>query len=326
MCSFREIEFSQIKIKDFKNMTAFSELDKFKVDALMDRAKHGWRTPVLRTPDSVGLKYEEVFFPSMDGVPIEGWFIPGNSNNLIICNHFWPGNRYGYAGHLEALQGLGGFEVNFLNYYKKLNEAGYNILTYDFRNHGLSGDGNGRTFGLGLFEYRDVIGSLNYAKSRADTKNMTIGLMSICLGCNSTFVGIEKYPEYFKDVKCILGLQPVSARPFLEKSCGLMNLEKPMDEVMDYIDKDYKESSGFGLDQLSPIEYAKSVKTPTKLFQLRRDFRTDPSDVQAVYDNLGSKIKELHWIEGASERFTAYNYFGEHPELMLEWFGRFMNK
>ena len=32
----------------------------------------GRRAPVLRRPDEVGLDYEDVFFPSMDGVPLGG--------------------------------------------------------------------------------------------------------------------------------------------------------------------------------------------------------------------------------------------------------------
>ena len=71
----------------------------------------GRRAPVLRRPDEVGLDYEDVFFPSMDGVPLEGWFIPADSDRLIIHNHFLPGNRYGYPGHLPEFGGLGGFEV-----------------------------------------------------------------------------------------------------------------------------------------------------------------------------------------------------------------------
>jgi hypothetical protein len=57
---------------------------------------------------------------------------------------------------------LGGFEVNFLPEYKALQDAGYNILCYDIRNHGLSGSGNGGTVGIGLLEYRDVIGLVRY--------------------------------------------------------------------------------------------------------------------------------------------------------------------
>ena len=69
----------------------------------------GRRAPVLRRPDEVGLDYEDVLFPSMDGVPLEGWFIPADSDRLIIHNHFLPGNRYGYPGHLPEFGGLGGF-------------------------------------------------------------------------------------------------------------------------------------------------------------------------------------------------------------------------
>jgi hypothetical protein len=38
--------------------------------------KNGARTPVLRRPSDYGMGYEDVFFPSLDGVPLEGWFIP----------------------------------------------------------------------------------------------------------------------------------------------------------------------------------------------------------------------------------------------------------
>jgi uncharacterized protein len=58
---------------------------------------------------------------------------------------------------------LGGFEVNFLPEYKALHDAGYNVLAYDMSNHGLSGSRNGGIAGIGLLEYRDVIGSLRYA-------------------------------------------------------------------------------------------------------------------------------------------------------------------
>ncbi|EUA06525.1 hypothetical protein I546_5467 [Mycobacterium kansasii 732] len=42
----------------------------------------GRRAPVLRRPDEVGLDYQDVFFPSMDGVSLEGWFIPAESDRL----------------------------------------------------------------------------------------------------------------------------------------------------------------------------------------------------------------------------------------------------
>lgn len=143
------------------------------------------------------MEYEDVFFPALDGVNLEGWFIPAKgSNKVVICNHFMPGNRYGFAGHLpQYAEGFGGFEMNFLHHYKALHEAGYNILAYDLRNHGLSPDTQGRTITFGVNESRDVAGSLKHIAERPDTKGMEKFLLSICLGGNSTLVAWTSTPS-----------------------------------------------------------------------------------------------------------------------------------
>lgn len=286
------------------------------IDGLAAFFASSYRTPVLRRPDEYGMRYEDVFFPSMDGVTLEGWFIPADSDKLVICNHFMPGNRYGYPGHLEPWKNFGGFEVNFLPQYRALHDAGYNVLAYDIRNHGLSGTGNGGIVGIGLLEYRDVIGSVRYAKSRSDTKDMKTSLLSICLGCNSTIVAMNKHPEEFDNIKALVALQPVSARPFVEQAldkAGVVNGAEMFDAAS-------RKNTGFGIDELSPIEHAKAVTVPTLVAQVHRDFLTKPSDVQTIYDNIPAKDKKLFWIEGTDQRFQGYNYFGVHPELMIEWF------
>lgn len=304
-------------------MTAtWNESDKKKMNPLVEFFNKGLRSPVFRRPDEVGLAYEDVFFPSQDGVPLEGWFIPAKSNKIIICNHFMPGNRYGYAGHSEGFQNFGGFEVNFLPQYKALHDAGYNILAYDLRNHGLSGQGNGGNVTIGLREYRDVIGSLQYVNSRADTKDMVKGLLSICLGCNSTIVAMDKNPEYFKDIKAMVALQPISLKYFIEKAAENQNLK--VKEATEYFAESLRSANGFILEELSPTPYAKSVTVPTKMFQVRNDYRTNVADVQEIYDKLLSEEKELYWIEGTDERFEGYNFLARNPQHMLEWFEKYV--
>lgn len=69
------------------------------------------RIPILRRPDEYGMAYEDIFFPSLDGVGLEGWFIPSYSDHLVICSHCMSGNRYGYPGHLEPWTSFSGVEL-----------------------------------------------------------------------------------------------------------------------------------------------------------------------------------------------------------------------
>ena len=132
---------------------------------------HPMRSPLLETPADYDLEFESVSFPAQDGVPLEAWFIPcQGSSKLIIANHPMWFNRYGLPSHLEPWKSIGAagggndFEVKLIPDYKILHEAGYNVLTYDLRNFGHSGAGNGLG-SAGIFEARDVVGSLLVCES-----------------------------------------------------------------------------------------------------------------------------------------------------------------
>ncbi|NEP82491.1 MAG: alpha/beta hydrolase [Okeania sp. SIO3B3] len=280
------------------------------------------RSPVLRRPDELGMEYEDVSFPAADGVNLEGWYIPAKqkSNKVVVCNHFSPGNRYGYAGHLKGWKQAGGFEVNFLPKYKALTDAGYNVLAYDLRNHGFSAPAQNGAYNPGLFEYKDVVGSLNYIKSRPDTKDMDIHLHSMCLGGNSTLVAMRKHPEVFEGLKSMVLIQPISGEALVKRLCKNMRLGKRGEKVFD---ETYREVFGFRTEDSSPIVDAAFNKLPTLLVQVKDDTATFPSDIQAIYDAFPVTEKKLHWIEGTKQRFRGYTYFSEHPELMIKWYNEY---
>jgi pimeloyl-ACP methyl ester carboxylesterase len=83
--------------------------------------------------------------------------------------------------------------------------------------------------------------------------------------------------------------------------------------------------SGYRLDDFRPIEDTRAVTVPTLVAQVHDDFTMPPSYVQEIYDNISAEDKKLFWIEGTDLRFQGYNYFGEHPELVLEWFDTHMS-
>ena len=278
------------------------------------------RSPILRRPDEYDLSYEDVSFQAADGVVLEGWYIPAKSpsNKVVICNHFSPGNRYGYAGQIKPWRNAGGFEVNFLPKYKALVEAGYNVLAYDLRNHGFSAPAQNGGYNPGLFEYKDVLGSINYVRMREDTKDMDIHLHSMCLGGNATLVAMRKHPEVFDGVKSMVLVQPISGDALVRKLCKNMYMD---DKGYKAFEKYYREIWGYKISDSSPQKDAPFVNVPTFVIQVRNDkFTFAEEDVQAVYDAIPVGDKKLYWIENTTQRFHGYTYFSEHPEQMVDWY------
>lgn len=299
-------------------------------DAMIDELIRGYtkafRSPVLGTPADIGLPYEDVFFPAEDGVGLEGWLIPREgSDKIIIANHPLWFSRTGLPAHLEPWKSIGGaagndFEVRFMPDYEILHNAGYNVLTYDLRNLGLSGEGNGGLQSNGIYESRDVIGSIEYVRGRADLAHMAIGLFSRCMGGAATMFAMQRRPEAFDGVRCMVCPQPLSPRVNFDM---ILTRLMRMPERLDEVDRRVQLAIGRTLDELSPLKAAAHVNVPTFLYQVRDDVLTQPSDVQSMYDAIPVE-KELFWVENTARRWDGYLEFQRRPEPMLAWFDRHM--
>lgn len=285
------------------------------------------RSPILHTPDEVGLDFDNVTFPSRDGVPLEGWFIPAaGSRKVVIANHPMWFSRAGMPTHLEPWKSVWGpsgndVEVNFIPDYRILHDAGYHVLAYDLRNLGHSGAANGGVTN-GFYAARDVLGSLAYVRGREDLRDMAVGLFSRCLGATATIFAMEADPAAFRDVRCMVAPQPISLRVALERALELAGLTAA--EHIDDLGELIRRHTSRRLDDESPVRPAASVRVPTLLYQVRDDVLTRPSDVQAIYDNIPIEDKELIWIEGTTRRWDGYLYFAKNPSRMLDWFDRHM--
>jgi hypothetical protein len=129
------------------------------------------------------------------------------------------------------------------------------------------------------------------------------------------------HPEAFEDVRRMVSPQPLSSGIALQRALDRMSI--PADRIDD-LEQRIRLNISFGLDQLSPVPWAKSIRIPTFLYQVRDDLYTRPSDVQAMYDNIPIDDKKLFWIEGTTRRWDGYTYFAGDPSQMLEWFDRYM--
>lgn len=283
------------------------------------------RSPVARNPADAGLEWEDIFFPSSDGTALEGWFIPcGGSDKLIICAHAFGFNKAGFPSHIEPWKSAWGpgndYEISFIPDYRMLHDHGYNVLAYDFRNHGHSAAANGGLTSNNRFELRDVVGSLAYARDRPDLARMTIGLFSRCMGANATFRALSAEPEAFAGVRCLVAPLLLSARVALERMLEGAGLANHADEA----DRRLKEIIGVSVSAEGPEAWAPSVTLPTLTYGVRDDAVTRASDLEAIFEAIATEEKSMFWIDDTTSRWDGYAWFQRHPDRILAWFEKYM--
>lgn len=100
------------------------------------------------TPSDFGMAFENVSFPAGDGVSLKGWYLGGGDKRAsVACAH-----------------GLFRSRREVLERSVDLRKAGYDVLLFDLRGHGESGE---ETITLGYKERLDVQGAVTYLEHRS---------------------------------------------------------------------------------------------------------------------------------------------------------------
>ena len=275
--------------------------------------------PVVRSPGEYGLEYEDIEFRSTDGLRLRGWFIPGERGKVLMVTHPMFCNRHGYMTRYQSRLSASTQDIDLLPSLRALNDAGYSILTFDFRSHGDSERG---MTGVGLNEYQDVLGALDYIESREDVDTSEMGLVGFCMGANSMIVAMSKAKERFGKAKCFVAIQPITMSVFLR--AYLRDVYGPLGLVLlPLVERIRLWRGGHPSDEMSPRGYVRDLALPTLYAQTRTDPWTELSDIQGFYEETPDP-KEFWWMEGQMTRIDGYNYVGEHPETMVSFLQRYL--
>ncbi len=99
------------------------------------------------TPANLHLSFENVSFPSRDGVMLAGWYVPNEDSDraVVLCH------------------GMGADKSDMLDFVLALHDGGYTVLAPDFRGHGASG---GFSISYGLKEKGDISGAVDFLRRK----------------------------------------------------------------------------------------------------------------------------------------------------------------
>jgi alpha-beta hydrolase superfamily lysophospholipase len=119
------------------------------------------RYPLFQAMD-LGFMHKDVTFSSRDGLALSGWFVPGRNGATVVITHGLSGNRLS-GTHAARL----------------LSKQGFAVLLYELRGHGRS-QADINTWGW--VEINDLLGAIDYLRSRPDVDPERIGALGYSLG------------------------------------------------------------------------------------------------------------------------------------------------
>lgn len=142
-----------------------------------DFMREAW-APGLHDPlTDFGIAYQKVAFPAVDGSTLRGWWVPGvdGASVGIVTVHGAAADRRDFLRHLPMLHG-----------------AGYPVLLFDEREHGIS-DGAGRGISYGVRESHDVSSAVAFAKQQRGLERVVV--IGTSQGGASVILAAARDPE-----------------------------------------------------------------------------------------------------------------------------------
>jgi fermentation-respiration switch protein FrsA (DUF1100 family) len=112
-----------------------------------------------------------------------------SSTGITLAGRFFPGAR---RALIVLASGYGDTQDQMLPFADFLHRAGFSTLTYNMRARATSG---GEYVTLGVYEQKDMISVVNYAKSRTDVDPDRIAVLGISMGGSTAILAAAQDPS-----------------------------------------------------------------------------------------------------------------------------------
>jgi pimeloyl-ACP methyl ester carboxylesterase len=258
-------------------------------------ALHPLHTVPKRPPDALGLAFEDVRFPSADGVTLAGWVVPHPEAraNVVFC-HGHGRNRGHVAGLLPTLY-----------------ELRLNVLAFDFRGHGDSG---GHTSTFGRSEVGDLVAAAAYLRQRFPGKPLF--LVGVSLGAAVSLQALSQLPEV-----CGVWSEGAFARldSVIDNEFRLLpfRLRSPVVEAYRLLGRI---DCGLRAERVRPVEALAGIRVPVYFCHGRCDELVPIGEGEALEAAYGGP-KWHWWVDGATHYDVRQKNSSEYLRRLRSFLG-----
>ncbi len=239
--------------------------------------------------------FENAEFPARDGVRLSGWFVPcAGARQAVVLLH-----------------GFGSTRTQMLARARLLYEHGYATLLYDARAHGTSA---GDQVSFGWFETRDLLGALDWLRTRGFSE---FG----CIGASQGGATIALAAPELRDVKWVV-------------------LESTYPTLLNAVDRRFRRSVylpgwlagsalipiaewrlGLKAETVSPRDAIVALACPVLVMTGEQDTHTLPSDTREIFDR--AREPKSWWLVSGAAHVDLYGFAkGEYERSVLEFIAR----
>jgi uncharacterized protein len=222
-----------------------------------------------------GLRYEEVAFPTDDGLMLRGWFIPADR----------PG-----APAVVYVPGTGRDQRSGLSLVAPFHRAGYHVLLFSYRGSGQS-DGNWLRFSYGDAESRDVDAAVSFL---SQTKGVGwVGAIGYSAGAVSAILSAARNPH----IEAVVAVAPYNCVDEVWQTGRPALMPAFLQDLTLWLTEKRK---GFDRAQVCPVNVVdKIAPRPLLVIHGTDDRRILESQVERLFAAAGEP-KSLWLVPGAT--------------------------
>jgi pimeloyl-ACP methyl ester carboxylesterase len=242
---------------------------------LITNSRFQYRERGPTKPEAVRLSVSDVEFDSSDGIPLKGWWNPGDAAMPVII----------------FVHGLNRSRLEMLERAADSNRRGFGVLLFDLRNHGQSG--RARTT-IGIFESRDVCAASKLVAQRAPGRPQV--LWGVSMGASSAILAARQCPGF---QAIISDSSFLSFRDTVAHHLNLL-FHLPAFPIANLIVAITAARMGFNPDDGDVEAAIRQLNIPILFIAGGADRRMPPELAQRMYDASPNSRKRLLLVPGAT--------------------------